>query len=216
MNRKSPHEDAVARAEQYRKPHLARVNLDEIGFREMHREGLGVSSYYIHFLASHIKDEMTHPHRYECVDLIKIPKKSLHNVLQFNRDRCGADPLMPRFSPKIKYVCLTKTHFVHAHKLAKDGTAHHPCLLQPRPKPHTLYNRGEDPIRWHDDDTEGALIIESGPLCAMYSRRMFKDIDALNAVANEDNWFNNCLQASPNMRGWDHSPSQSTSECDSE
>ena len=209
-------DEAVARAQLYRKPHLARVNLDEIGFWERHRDGLGVCSIHLQFLASHIKDEMTQRRRYECVDLIKIPKKSLQNVLQVNRDRCGADPLMPRFSPKIKYVCLTKTHFVHAHKLAKDGTAHHPCLLQPRPKPHTLYNRGEDPIRWHDDDTEGAQIIESGPFCAMYSRRMFKDIEAADAVANQDNIARLFLSASPSMRGWVHSPSQSTSECDSE
>ena len=203
MKRKSPHEDAVARAKQYRKPHLARVNLDEIGFREMNRGGLGVSSDLTQFLASDIKDKMTQRQRYEYVDLIKIPKDSLQKVLQVNRDRCEADPLMPRFSSKIMYVCITKTHFVHAHKLAKDGT-------------HTLYNRGEDPIRWQDADTEGAQIIEHGPLCAMYSRRMFKDIEAADAVANEDNWFNNCLQASPSMWGWVHSPSQSTSECDSE
>ena len=203
MKRKSPHEDAIARAQQYRKPHLARVNLDEIGFREMNRGGLGVSSDLTQFLASDIEDKMTQRQRYEYVDLIKIPKDSLQKVLQVNRDRCEADPLMPRFSSKIRYVCITKTHFVHAHKLAKDGT-------------HTLYNRGEDPIRWQDADTEGAQIIEHGPLCAMYSRRMFKDIEAADAVANEDNWFNNCLQASPSMWGWVHSPSQSTSECDSE
>ncbi len=203
MKRKSPHEDAIARAQQYRKPHLARVNLDEIGFREMNRGGLGVSSDLTQFLASDIEDKMTQRQRYEYVDLIKIPKDSLQKVLQVNRDRCEADPLMPRFSSKIRYVCITKTHFVHAHKLAKDGT-------------HTLYNRGEDPVRWQDADTEGAQIIEHGPLCAMYSRRMFKDIEAADAVANEDNWFNNCLQASPSMWGWVHSPSQSTSECDSE
>jgi hypothetical protein len=203
MKRKSPHEDAVARAKQYRKPHLARVNLDEIGFREMNRGGLGVCSNHLQFLASHIKDEMTQRQRYECVDLIKIPKESLQKVLQVNRDRCEADPLMPRFSSKIMYVCITKTHFVHAHKLAKDGT-------------HTLYNRGEDPIRWQDADTEGAQIIEHGPLCAMYSRRMFKDIEAADAVANQDNIAKLFLSASPSMRGWVHSPSQSTSECDSE
>ena len=122
MKRKSPHEDAIARAQQYRKPHLARVNLDEIGFREMNRGGLGVSSAHLQFLAKHIKDEMTQVQRYEYVDLIKIPKESLQKVLQVNRDRCEADPLMPRFSSKIKYVCITKTHFVRAHKLAKDGT----------------------------------------------------------------------------------------------
>ncbi len=203
MKRKSPHEDALARAKQYCKPDLARVNLDEIGFRETNRGGLGVSSNLIQFLANDIKDKMTQRQRYEYVDLIKIPKESLQKVLQVNRDRCEADPLMPRFSSKIRYVCITKTHFVHAHKLAKDGT-------------HTLYNRGEDPVRWQDADTEGAQIIEHGPLCAMYSRRMFKDIEAADAVANQDNIAKLFLSASPSMRGWVHSPSQSTSECDSE
>ena len=147
MKRKSPLQDAIARAQKHRKPGLMRINLDEIGFWEMNRGGLGVSSDLIQFLASDIKDTMTQRQRYEYVDLIKIPKESLQKVLQVNRDRCEADPLMPRFSSKIKYVCITKTHFVHAHKLAKDGT-------------HTLYNRGEDPVRWQDADTEGAQIIE--------------------------------------------------------
>ena len=200
MKRKSPY--ALARAKEYRKPHLERVNLDEIGFREMNRGGLGVSSDLTQFLASDIIDKMTQRVRYEYVDLIKIPKDSLHKVLSVNRDRCDADPLMPRFSTKIKYVCITKTHFVHAHKLAKDGT-------------HTIYNRGEDPIRWQDADTEGAQIIEHGPLCAMYSSRMFKDIEATNALANADNLAKLFISPSLGMRDWVHSPSQSTSECDS-
>jgi len=205
MKRKCPHDDAVARALQYRKPHLARVNLDEIGLSEWHRQGLGLCLNHVHFMASHLNDVGSQRESYDCVDLIKIPNKSLQKVLQFNRDRCEADPLMPRFSSKIRYVCLTKAHFVHAHKLAKDGT-------------HTLYNKGEDPIRWDDADTEGAQIIEHGPLCAMYSRRMFKDIEAADAVADEDNWFNRhqMVSAPPSMMGWVHSPSQSTSGCDSE
>ena len=197
MKRKSPHADAVARAKQYRKPDLKRVNLDEIGFREMNRDGLGVSSDLTQFLASDIKDKMTQRQRYEYVDLIKIPKESLQKVLKFNCDRCEADPLMPRFSLEIRYVCITKTHFVHAHKLAKDGT-------------HTVYNRGEDPIRWRDADTEGAQIIEHGPLCAIYSSRLLQDIDAARALASEENYAKR-----PRKRGFVYSSSQSTSECDS-
>ena len=203
MKRKSPYEDALARAHQYRKPFLARVNLTEIGLSGTNRGGEGVCPHHVHELAHHIKNEMTQVQRYQYVDLIKIPKESLQKVLQVNRDRCEADPLMPRFSSKIKYVCITKTHFVHAHKLAKDGN-------------HTVYNRGEDPIRWRDADTEGAQIIEQGPLCAMYSRRMFKDIEATDALANADNRAKLFISPSLGMRGWVHSPSQSTSECDSE
>ncbi len=183
----------------YLKPHLARVNLTEIGFSEMNRGGGEVCPHHVHEVAYHIRNAMTQVQRYQYVDLIKIPKESLQKVLQVNRDRCEADPLMPRFSSKIRYVCITKTHFVHAHKLAKDGT-------------HTLYNRGEDPVRWQDADTEGAQIIEHGPLCSIYSKRMFNDIEAVHAVANQELF----PSASPSMRGWVHSPSQSTSECDSE
>ena len=195
MQRKSPYEDALARAKQYCKPDLARVNLDEIGFWEFNRGGGGVCPHHVHEVAHHIKNEMTQVQRYQYVDLIKIPKDSLQKVLKFNCDRCEADPLMPRFSLEIRYVC---TRFVHAQKLAKDGT-------------HTLYNRGEDPVRWHDADTEGAQIMEHGPLCAFYSKRMFKDIEAAHAVANQQ-LGRSCSQ----HEGWVHSPSQSTSECDSE
>ena len=198
MKRKSPYEDALARAQQYRKPFLARVNLTEIGLSGTNRGGEGVCPHHVHELAHHIKNEMTQVQRYQYVDLIKIPKDSLQKVLKFNCDRCEADPLMPRFSSEIRYVCITKTHFVHAQKLAKDGT-------------HTLYNRGEDPVRWHDADTEGAQIMEHGPLCAIYSKRMFKDIEAAHAVANQQ-LGRSCSQ----HEGWVHSPSQSMSECDSE
>ena len=192
MKRKSPYEDALARAQQYRKPFLARVNLTEIGLSETNRGGEGVCPRHVHELAHHIKNEMTQVQRYQYVDLIKIPKDSLQKVLKFNCDRCEADPLMPRFSSEIRYVCITKTHFVHAQKLAKDCT-------------HTLYNIAEnDPVRWHDADTEGAQIMEHGPLCAIYSKRMFKDIEAAHAVRVGF------------IGGWDHSPSQSMSECDSE
>ena len=195
MQRKSPYEDALARAQQYRKPFLARVNLTEIGLSETNRGGEGVCPHHVHELAHHIKNEMTQVQRYQYVDLIKIPKDSLQKVLKFNCDRCEADPLMPRFSLEIRYVC---TRFVHAQKLAKDGT-------------HTLYNRGEDPVRWHDADTEGAQIMEHGPLCAIYSKRMFKDIEAAHAVANQQ-LGRSCSQ----HEGWVHSPSQWMSECDSE
>ena len=195
MKRKSPYEDALARAHQYRKPFLARVNLTEIGLSETNSGGEGVCPRHVHELAHHIKNEMTQVQRYQYVDLIKIPKDSLQKVLKFNCDRCEADPLMPRFSLEIRYVC---TRFVHAQKLAKDGT-------------HTLYNRGEDPVRWHDADTEGAQIMEHGPLCAIYSKRMFKDIEAAHAVANQQ-LGRSCSQ----HEGWVHSPSQWMSECDSE
>ncbi len=191
-------EDASDRAQRHLKPGYTRVPLEQIGFWEFNRGSGWVCPHHVHELAHHIKNEMTQVQRYQYVDLIKIPKDSLQKVLKFNCDRCEADPLMPRFSLEIRYVCITKTHFVHAQKLAKDGT-------------HTLYNRGEDPVRWHDADTEGAQIMEHGPLCAIYSKRMFKDIEAAHAVANQQ-LGRSCSQ----HEGWVHSPSQWMSECDSE
>ena len=48
MKRKSPHEDALARAQQHRKPFLARVNLNKIGLSEMNRGGEGVCPHHVH------------------------------------------------------------------------------------------------------------------------------------------------------------------------
>ncbi len=199
MKRPSDLEDAGDRAQKQRKPGLVRVDLDEIGFWPGGRGGLGVSSHHLHEVAWDCKANKTKLQRYQYVDLIEVPKESLQQVLDANRDRCEADSLMPRFSPRTRYVCATKTHFVHAQKLAKEGTRY-------------VFNKGEDPVRWQDADTEGAQIIEHGPLCSIYSKRMFNDIEAVHAVANQELF----PSASPSMRGWVHSPSRSTSECDSE
>ncbi len=47
----------------YLKPHLARVNLNDIGWLPMNRGGLGVSSDHLQILVSDLKDEMTHRER---------------------------------------------------------------------------------------------------------------------------------------------------------
>ena len=74
----------------------------------------------------------------------------------------------------MQYVCASKTHFVHAHKLAKEGAR-------------SIFNKGDVPIRLQDTDTEGAQIIEQGPLCAMYDSSLLHDIDATSALASDDN-----------------------------
>ena len=112
--------------------------------------------------------------RYQFVDLIEIPQDQLQQVRDANRERCEADAFMPRFSSQIQYVCASQTHFLHAQKLAQEGT-------------HSIFNNGEVPIRWQEADTEGAQILEQGPLCAMYGSSLLHDIDATSALASDDN-----------------------------
>ena len=91
-----------------------------------------------------------------------------------NREKCQGSKLMPTFSPKMQYSCLTKTHFVHAHKLGKDGTR-------------ILFGEGKVPIRWRPDDTEGQLISEQGLLCVVYGCELLDDKEALSSVTGDDN-----------------------------
>ena len=66
------------------------------------------------------------------------------------------------------------THFVHALKLATESTR-------------SVFNKGDVYIRWQETDTEGAQIIEQGPLCALYASSLLHDIDAASALASSDN-----------------------------
>ena len=59
--------------------------------------------------------------RYSYVAIVEIPADELDAVRAHSKERCDVDALMPSYSPRIKYITATKTHFVHAHKLAKDG-----------------------------------------------------------------------------------------------
>ena len=90
-----------------------------------------------------------------------------------NRELCEADDLMPRFSPQMTHVCVSKTHFVRAQKLAKEGNR-------------TVFNKGDVNLRWQDGDDEGAQIMEQGPMCVIYSSSLLLDPDATNALAVDD------------------------------
>ena len=61
---------------------------------------------------------------------------------------------MPPFSSKIIYGLLKLTHFVHSEKLFQQGGLY-------------LYDKGEIKIRLRDDDEEGKLMGEYGPLTIM-------------------------------------------------
>ena len=155
MKRQHELEYAGDRAQKKRKDGLVRISLDKIGFWPSNRGGLGISPYHMHEVANDCTANRTKLQRYGHVDLVEIPHDALEAARAANRDRCESRALMPRYSAEIKYVCAGKTHFVHAHKLAKDGSR-------------TLFNKGDVSIRWPGADTEGALIVEQGPLCALY------------------------------------------------
>ena len=78
---------------------------------------------------------------------------------------------MPRYSNGIKYICVSKTHFVHCQKLAKDGNRF-------------LFNDGET---LPEEDVEGNQIQEQGPVRAINHSASFHDSAAMGALAVEDN-----------------------------
>ena len=152
---------------------LVRVSLDKIGFDPMYKGGVGVSGHHVHEVASHCVAHRTLRQQYGQVDIVKIPDDRLAEIRELNRVRCESDPLMPRFSKDIEYVAGSRPHFVHALKLAKDGSR-------------SLFNRGETPIKLQEGDIEGAFIIEEGPWCAIYESRLFSDAQVMQALASDD------------------------------
>lgn len=170
----APLEDAGDRAQKRRKAGNVRISLDEIGFWPENRGGVGLSSYHAHEVAWDCKSNKTKLTRYGHVDLVEIPKELLEQIRNFNRDRCESDSMMPNFARNMVYVCASKTHFAHAHKLKKDGGR-------------TLFDEGRESITWQEDDTEGNLIETLGPVCAIYDSSLFYDKAAMQALSSEDN-----------------------------
>ena len=149
-------EDASDRAQKCRRKGDVRIGLDRIGFWDENRGGVGVSAHHAHECAWDCKANKTKFGRYSPVELVEVPSDELSRVREYNRDKCETDPLMPRFAPDIEFVCVGKTHFVHAQKLAKDGNRN-------------LFNSADpkQAIVWQADDVEGHIIQKDGPLCAI-------------------------------------------------
>ena len=122
-------EDAGDRAQKMRKTGLVRIPLDKIGFCPDNRGGLGISPYHAHEVAWDCLSNKTRISRYVHVDVVEIPEADLQRVRDTNKRKSESEPFMPRYSSTIQYMCLTKTQFVHAQKLGKDGT-------------HTLFGAG--------------------------------------------------------------------------
>ena len=174
MKRPTEIDDPSDRAQKWRKTGLLRISLDEIGFWDLNRGGLGISAHHVHEVAHDCMANKTKLNRYGHVDIVEIPAQQLESIRECNRDRAAGEDLLPKFSPNIKYVCGSKTHFVHAQKLARDGR-------------HTLFNDYNTAVKWRDDDVEGHTIIAQGPVCAIYTRELFEDNAAMEALSSEDN-----------------------------
>ena len=171
-------EDAADRAQKCRGLQLMRVHLDQIGFWPNNRGGLGIAPFHCHEIAWGILSDKTKLQRYGQVDVVEIPEHLLKKFHEINRAKCEADVLMPSYSKNIKYVCASKTHFVHAQKLCQDGASG---------SKRNLFNQGQVPIEWRADDGEGRAIITDGPLCAIFTSDLMEDTAAMEALASDDN-----------------------------
>ena len=174
--RRAPLEDACDRAHKMRVPGDVRIKLEQIGFWNKNRGGMGLASQHLHEVAHSCCAQGVSLQRYQYVPVVEIPQEHLEEVREYNRRRCQTDPLMPKYSEDIKYVCAGKTHFLHALKLLKDGNRY-------------LYNNQgpQSSLRLKPCDAEGMLTQTEGPLCAVFRADAFRDSDAMTALASEDN-----------------------------
>ena len=169
-------EDACDRAHKMRVSGDVRIGLDQIGFWNINRGGMGLASHHLHEVTNSCCAHGIQLMRYQHVPIVEIPQEHLEEVRRYNRERCEEDPLMPKFSEHIKYVCVGKTHFVHALKLLKDGNRF-------------LYNQQDvqSSIRLKPSDAEGKLTQSEGPVCAIFRPDLFKDREAMTALTSQDN-----------------------------
>ena len=111
--------DALAaydRALRLRKPGYKRVHLDEIGFMPDEIDcpwmdlplmcPLSIHARHLHGVARmNAAMGATQPNGVH-VDLVEIPSDHLQEVLNAIRQACEEEPLMPGFTPNIKYCLL--------------------------------------------------------------------------------------------------------------
>ena len=167
-------EHASDRAYHHREAGNQRVGLNKIGFWQLNRGGQGVDGHHVHEVAFDIISNSTKYSRYLEVALMKIPAEKLEEVRQYNRQLSEDDHFLPQCGSNIQFVCLTKTHFCHAHMLVRE-------------KCRTVYNQGTLKIAYRPDDSEGPKIIEEGPICAIYGQKLWDDPEAAKALASDDN-----------------------------
>ena len=175
-------DDPADRAQKHRKLGSVRLPLDKLGFLEENRGGLGISPHPVHEVVWDCCTNGIKLNRYGAVDVVKIPVNKLEAVRKVNCEGCEENELMPPYSHSIEYGCLTKTHFVHALKLGKQGGR-------------TVFNMGKLHIKWSRRDVEAQEINTQGVLCAIYDEEILDDSAALSGVMADDN-----LNASVQMR----------------
>ena len=166
-------EDASDRAAKHRCTGLRRIRLDQLGFWDENRGGLGCSGHHVHEVAWDMMANKIRPERYRHVAVLRVPLSMLPHFREKNANKAAADSLMPQCAANMVYACLTKTHFTHACKLGFEGR--------------TFFNEGKVKVAWRASDNEARAICDDGPLCAVYDASLMDDRAALEATMSDDN-----------------------------
>ena len=96
--------------------HFDRELLDRIGFWPKNRGGHGIITYHMHSrVLPDILRNKTNVNRYKEVKLCEVPEHHLAAWREANKQKCETDPLMPKYSPNMRLVCLTNTHLSLIH-----------------------------------------------------------------------------------------------------
>ena len=155
-----------------------RIPVALVGFGEDNRCGLGLCSSHVHDVAWSCNgaNKGVVLVRYTVVNLVRVPADQLESFRELNKDKCESDSFMPRFSPEMKYACLTKSHFCHAMKLREDGGRY-------------LYNDGKTLICKQRDQegSEDRLIAEQGVVAQIFKSELYNDKEAMLAIMTTDN-----------------------------
>ena len=168
-------EDAVDRAMRHRHLEATRISFRRIGFWPGNRGGVGINTRQVHHVAGDIMFNKCRIQRYDHVDIAGVPEPMFSEFKWVNKARCDGDPLLPAFSPDMRYASVTKTHFIHACKLCSVGT-------------HILRNEpGGALIRFPKDCSEGRNILEVGIMAVVYKAEIWKDPAAVEALCTLGN-----------------------------
>ena len=149
-----------------------RIPAKQLGFLPANLGSLGITPFHAHEICNDRMVNGTSLRRYGYAKVVILGEKA-DEIRKANKIKCY-DPLMPNFSPEMKYGCLTLTHFTHSQKLREDGGR-------------SLFNQEKHMIKWRDGDEEGRLMDEHGILCAVYREELLKDHEACAAIMREDN-----------------------------
>ena len=151
-----------------------RIPLPKLGFDPRNRGGVGISAFHVHEVCWDCLSNKVRLKRYGAVEVVRIPPSLLSSVRAKNIKMAQDEPLLPAASEEILYVTVSKTHFTHAVKLALE-------------KNRTLFNKQKVPIEIRGGDDEWKEILANGPLCIVYDAELYLDLDAVEALRNEDN-----------------------------